>query len=213
MKHLVIIGARGFGREVCSTFFKSEQYLSHSIDVKGFLDDMADSLDGMSGDWPAILGSVEDYVVQEEDVFFCALGDPIWRKHYSDIISAKGGRFISIIHPTAYVNKNAEIGEGCFIGSFTSISTNVRIGKHVMILSYADLGHDAVVGDFSSVECYVFLGGYASVGELSTIHTKASIIPHKSVGDQCVVGHGSVVIKHVKNGLHVFGNPAKKIDC
>ncbi len=205
MKHLLIIGARGFGREVYSAFINTEPFLLHQIDVKGFLDDKADSLDGVAGDWPPIIGSVEDYIVQEDDVFFCALGDPKWRKHYADIISEKGGHFISIVHSKAYVNRNAEIGEGCFIGSFTSISTNVRIGSHVVILSYADLGHDSRIGDFSSIESYVFLGGYAAVGQLSIIHTKASIIPHKSVGDYCVVGHGSVVIKHVKTGLHVLG--------
>ena len=213
MKHLIIIGARGFGREVYSTFIKTTPYLSHAIDVKGFLDDKADALSGLSGDWPPIIGSVEDYAVQDDDVFFSALGDPFWRKHYSDLISEKGGHFISIVHPTAQVNRDAELGEGCFVGSFTTISPNVKVGKHVTILAYVDLGHDAVVGDYTSVESYVFLGGYASVGKLSILHTKSSILPHKSVGDQCVVGNGSVVIKHVKDGLHVFGNPAVKIDC
>lgn len=213
MKHLVIIGARGFGREVCSVFYRTEQFISGAISVKGFLDDKADALDGLDGDWPPIISSVEQYVIQEDDVFFCALGDPFWRKHYSDLITNKGGRFISIIHPTAIVNKTARIGEGCFIGPFTTISPNVSIGKHVMIQAFVDLGHDSVVNSFSSIESYVFLGGYASVGQLTIIHTKASVIPHKSVGNSCVVGHGSVVIKHVKEGLHVFGNPAVKIDC
>lgn len=213
MKHLIIIGARGFGREVYSTFMKTDSYLTHQIEVKGFLDDKVDALDGLSGDWPPIIGPVEDYIVQEDDVFFCALGDPFWRKHYADLISDKGGHFISIVHPTAQVNRDAVLGEGSYVGSFASISPNVRVGKQVTILAYVDLGHDAVVGDYSSVESYVFLGGYASVGELSILHTKASILPHKSVGNHCVVGNSSVVIKHVKDGLHVFGNPAVRIDC
>jgi sugar O-acyltransferase (sialic acid O-acetyltransferase NeuD family) len=213
MKHLLIIGARGFGREVYSTFIKTNQYLSHLIDVKGFLDDKAEALDGLPGNWPPIIGSVEDYELKEDDVFFCALGDPFWRKHYSDLISGKGGHFISIVHPTAQVNHDAKLGDGCFVGAFTTISPNVRVGKHVTILAFVDLGHDTVVGDYTTVESYVFLGGYASVGQLSVLHTKSSILPHKSVGNNCAVGNGSVVIKHVKDGLHVFGNPAVKIDC
>lgn len=211
MKHLVIIGARGFGREVYGSFIKSDDYINKRVDVKGFLDDKSDALEGMSGEWPPILGPVEDYAIQENDVFFCALGNSHWRKHYADIISERGGKFISIINKTAIISPNASIGEGCIIGSYSLISTNVTIGKHVMIQPFSNFGHDATVGDFASIESYVFLGGYASVGELSTMHTKSSIIPHKSIGKECVVGFGSVVMSNVPDGISVFGNPALKI--
>lgn len=212
MKHLLIIGARGFGREIYRTFIHTESYLSKQIDVKGFLDDKADALDGLNGDWPPIVGAVESYEVQEDDVFFCALGDSHWRKHYAELILEKGGKFINIIHKTALVSPVATLGEGCIIGAFTTISPNVKIGNHVMIQSFDDLGHDSQVGDYASIESYVFLGGYAKVGELSTMHTKSSIIPHKSIGKECVVGFGSVVMRNFKDGVHVFGNPAIKID-
>ena len=212
MKHLIIIGARGFGREVYTTFIYSRAFLSKEIDVKGFLDDKSDALSGIEGSWPPILGSVEDYVIQEDDVFFCAMGDAHWRKHYAQLISGKGGTFISIIHPTALVSPQVIIGEGCIIGSLTTISTNVRIGDHVMIQCFVDIGHDVIVSDYASIESYVFLGGYSSVGELTTMHTRSSIIPHRRVGNDCVVGFGSVVMRNVKDGVHVFGNPALKID-
>ena len=212
MEHLLIIGARGFGREVYRSFIHTPAYLSKEIDVKGYLDDKSDALAGLEGEWPPIIGSVEDYVIQEDDVFFCALGDAHWRKHYAQIIEAKGGRFINIIHPFSLVSPVAQIGDGCIIGPFTTVSPNVRIGKHVMIQSYVDIGHDAIVSDFASIESYVFLGGGASVGEQTTMHTKSSIIPHKSLGKDCVVGFGSVVMRNVKDGTHVFGNPAIRID-
>ena len=212
MKHLLIIGARGFGREVYRTVVHTETYLSGEMDVKGFLDDKKDALDGLDGEWPPILEAVETYEIKEGDVFICALGDPHWRKHYAEIIESKGGEFINIIHPTALVSPIARIGKGCIIASYTSISPNVKIGNHVMIQSFDDLGHDVEVGDYASIESYVFLGGYAKVGELSTMHTKSSIIPKKSVGKECVVGFGSVVMRNFKDGVHVFGNPAVKVD-
>ncbi len=212
MKHLLIIGARGFGREIYRTFVHTQLYLNGEVVVKGFLDDKADALEGLKGEWPPILGAVETYKIQSEDVFFCAMGDAHWRKHYVDIIKGKGGHFINIIHQTALVSPTVTIGEGCCIGAFTTISPNVTIGNHVMIQAYDDFGHDSSVGDYASIESYVFLGGYASVGELSTMHTKSSIIPHKSIAKECVVGFGSVVMRNFKDGSHVFGNPAKKID-
>lgn len=212
MKKLLIIGARGFGRETYRTVVNTQAYIDGEITVKGFLDDKADALDCLKGDWPPIVGSVESYDVQQDDVFFCALGDAHWRKHYAKIIEEKGGHFINIIHPKALISPAAIVGYGCSIGPFTTISPNVKIGNHVMIQSFDDFGHDVEIGDYASIESYVFLGGYAKVGELSTMHTKSSIIPHKCIGKECVVGFGSVVMRNIKDGLHVFGNPAKKID-
>ena len=212
MKHLVIIGARGYGRELYDLFRNTEDYTSGRIDIKGFLDDKVDALEGIAGNWPPILGAVEDYKIETDDVFFCALGDSHWRKHYVSIIEGKGGIFITIKHKTALISPNASIGRGSIIGGYTSISPNVKIGNHVMMQPFSNFGHDASIGDFASIESYVFLGGYASVGALSTMHTKSSIIPHKSIGKECVVGIGSVVMRDFKDGTHVFGNPAKKMD-
>ena len=212
MKNLLIIGARGFGREVYRTFILTPEYTSRTITVKGFLDDNNRALDNLNGDWPPIIGSVESYEVKPNDVFFCALGDSHWRNYYSSLIANKGGCFINIIHPKALVSSIAQLGKGCMIGPFTTISPNVTIGNHVIIQSYCNIGHDAMIEDYATLESYVFLGGYASVGESATMHTKSSIIPHKSIGKGCVVGIDSVVIRNFKDGTHVFGNPAVKLD-
>lgn len=212
MKHLIIIGARGWGREIYYAFLNSSLFGNGGYDVKGFLDDKSDALDGLIGDWPPIIGSVEEYQVCDDDVFFCAMGDSKWREHYAEIIMAKGGRFINIIDPCAWVNPTATLGEGLYIGPFTLVSANVYIGNQVIIQAYCNVGHDVVVGSYSSIESYVFLGGGASVGEMSVLHTKASIIPHKSIGNNCIVGINSVVMRNFKDNLSLFGNPALKVE-
>lgn len=203
----MIIGARGWGREVLWAFKSYRE----DLNVKGFLDDNKHALDGLRGDFPPIVSSVEDYQIQPNDVFYCALGDPIYRKKYVDIIEAKGGKFITYISPKATVSPNATIGEGSFIGSLTFVSDNVCIGKHAMIHGVSTFGHDVKIGDFVSVEAYSFFGGYAEVGDFSTIHVRSTILRHTKVGANASVGAASVVIRNVKDGDHVFGNPAKRI--
>ena len=66
MKHLLIIGARGFGREIYRSFIHTKPYIEKEIDVKGFLDDKADALDGLKGEWPPIIGAVETYEIQRD---------------------------------------------------------------------------------------------------------------------------------------------------
>ncbi len=212
MKNLLIIGARGWGREVYSTFVNSLLFESGEYVVKGFLDDKQDALDGLKGDWPSIIGTVEEYQIEKNDVFFCAMGNSQWRKHYADIIAKKGGRFINIIDRIAWVNPSATLGEGIYIGPLTMVSANVVVGDHAMIQAYCNIGHDVRIGDYASIESYVFMGGHASVGSLATLHTKSSVIPHKSVGEGSVVGFGSVAMRNVPNYTSVFGNPAVRID-
>lgn len=209
MRHLVIIGARGYAREVYALALKTKEYLNGEFDIKGFLDDNKSAFDGIVGDYPPILNSVEEYEIQKDDVFICALGDSGYRKHYADIIENKGGCFISLINPSAEINPTARIGKGCIINSKSIIGSNTFIGDFVTIQSFDVIGHDVVVGDYVSIECFVFLGGFTSVGNLSTLHTRSTIIPHKSVGDNVTVGVGSVVMRNFKDNVSVFGYPAK----
>ena len=53
------------------------------------------------------------------------------------------------------------------------------------------------------------MGGGAELYEGSTIHTGAIVLPHIIVGKGCTIGAGSVVMRKVKDGDTVYGNPAK----
>ena len=209
MKDLLIIGARGFGREISIV---AQECIGHGTEfiIKGFLDDNPHALDTTPG-YPPIIDSVENYQPTEHDVFVCALGDPKWQKHYADIVLDKGGRFINLIHYTAKIGKNAAMGTGCIIDSDVIVSCDVSIGDFVTCQSRSIMGHDVQIGDFCHMGSNVFLGGYAQVGDLSTIHPGAIILPHIKIGARCVVGAGSVVIKKVKDEETVFGNPAKRL--
>lgn len=212
MKQLLIVGARGWGREVYDAAIKTKAYLDGEYIIKGFLDSKSDAFEGLRGDYPPIICSPEDYEIQENDIFFIAMGEPKWRKHYAQIIEGKGGRFLTIICQGVSINSTASIGEGSFVSGWSCISDNVHLGKHAIVHVFCNLGHDVKIGDFSTIEAYSFLGGYSEVGECSIMHVRSTLIRHKKIGDYVEVGSGSVVMRNVKDGLHVFGNPAKRID-
>lgn len=210
MKNLYIIGARGFGREVFNLFLECKKIHS-SVECIGFLDDKKDALDGYTG-YPPIISSVEDFEPKETDVFVCALGDVKFKRKYVEMITNKGGKFISLIHPDAQVGLNTTIGEGCIIKNACSISCDIKIGKFVTIMGYSVLGHDCVVKDWCHLGAYSFLGGFSQLGESVTLHPGVRLLPYKQVGNNAIVGAGSVVIRNIKEGFSVFGVPAKKIE-
>lgn len=212
MKHLIIVGARGWGREVYAAAKGTKAYRDGEYDIKGFLDSKSDAFEGLRGEYPPILCAPENYEIQHDDVFFIAMGEPYWRKHYAELMEAKGAEFQTIICDGAYINPTAQIGEGSFISGWMTVSDNVVIGKHVMIHAFSTIGHDCSIGDYCSLSGYVFLGGGVQLGEGTIMCPKSMVIPHKKIGKWTLVAANSVVMRNVQDEAHVMGNPAKKID-
>ena len=99
MKHLVIVGAGGFGREMFGTAREAVGF-GTEFDIKGFLDAKPTALDGFVG-YPPIVGSPDSYVPAEDDVFITALGSIASRRRCVSSLEKKGAKFISIIHRTS----------------------------------------------------------------------------------------------------------------
>lgn len=209
MSNLIIIGARGFGREI---FNLAKDCIAAGADlaIKGYLDDKSDALQGYKN-YPSILSSVEDYEVQPEDVFVCALGDVRYKRMYAEKILAKGGHFISLIHPSLQQWQNTTWGEGCIALRNVVVSCDVTIGNFVTLMDHCIIGHDARIGDWSSVGAATMMAGFSSIGSMVTLHPHVELLPHKSVADNATVGAGSVVLRNVKEGITVFGVPATKL--
>ena len=202
MKKLVIVGARAMGREAYAYACEC------GMDVKGFLDSKADAFDGFNG-YPPVLGSVECYVPCEEDVFVVALGEPEYKVKYAQIIFNRGGRFTSVIHPTAYIGKNVKIGPGCIICPNTTITNDTEIGEHVILNIGASINHDNRIGDGSTICPGSRLAGRVRIGKKVFIGTGALVIPDVQLGDNVYVAAGAVVVKSFEKG-RLMGIPAKE---
>lgn len=209
MKHLIILGAGGMGRQVLS-FAKSCDGYGKEYDIKGFLDDNLNAMDGFP-DYPPVLGTVDGYQIVADDVFFNSIGDIKAKKLCIQKILDKGGDFITLIHPTAQVSPDTKIGKGCMLGSYVGVGVETTIGDFCLIQSKATIGHDVHIADYARIDCNVVLIAGVNVGNDVCIHTSSVINHDVSLGDGSTVGAMSFVIRNVKAGQTVFGNPAKKI--
>jgi len=170
----VIIGAGAYGREAFTLGKQSHGYGKEFM-IKGYLDSNLDALNNYKG-YPPVLGTVEEYEIQPDDVFICAIGGVKQRKKTSDQILSKGGKFVNLIHKSAYIGDFVNLGLGIFMGMDTVINNNTQVDDFVLINSRALIGHDCKVGKYCLVGVSAFVAGNVQIGEESTIHPKASIM-------------------------------------
>ena len=209
MKNLIIIGAGGMGREifdlatVCNGFNK--EYV-----IKGFLDDDTEALKGFV-DYPLVIDTITAYNPVPEDVFICSIGDVVQKKKSVQTILDRGGEFINLIHPDAFIGKNVKMGVGCIVLKNAFIGVECIIEDFTIIQISAVIGHDVKIGKYARIDCLVVCVGGTELKDEVTVHT-SSVINHRVVVEKgATVGASSFVIRRVKENSTVFGNPAKKM--
>lgn len=207
MKNLIIIGAGGMGRTIFDIARECRGYGTEFV-TKGFLDDNLSALDGFNG-YPPILGSIDDYVLEPDDVFTWSVGSVQTRKRCCEKILAKGGEFMTLIHRTARLGTNAKIGTGSIIAAYVSVGADAQIGEYTLVQSYSIVAHDVKVGNFARIDTHVVCVGGTVVEDEANIYTN-SVLNHKVVVEKgASVGACSFVIRRVKAGTTVCGNPAR----
>jgi sugar O-acyltransferase (sialic acid O-acetyltransferase NeuD family) len=209
MRDLVIVGAGDFGREVHMWATQAIES-GASFRIKGFLDDRRNALDGFDVGVD-VIGEVESYEPRPNDRFVCAIGSPQAKRRIFQALNARGGRFETLIHPTALVGKRVAIGEGALLCPYTQMSCDIRIGRLVAFGTFSNAGHDTVIGDFAQVSGSCELNGHVTIEESAFLGSHATILPQATVGARAYVGAGSVVLRRVKPRTKVFGNPAIEV--
>lgn len=209
MKHLVIIGAGGMGRSLYNIALGCQGY-GTEFTIKGFLDDNIHQLDMYNG-YPPILDTISNYVIQKDDVFTCSIGEVQTKEKLCSGIISRGGEFITLIHNQARVCGNVSLGKGCIVAPFCLVDCDTVIGDMCLLQSDAVIGHDCTVGKYTRIDTHVTLVAGTKIGSRVIIHTSA-VINHKVVvEDDAIVGACSFVIRKVKSGTTVVGNPAKRL--
>ena len=207
MQDIVIVGAGDLGREVIQyvkdTWLDREEY-----QLKGFLDDQSVDLRAFGLDTD-VIGSPCDYIIQEEDRFLVAIGDPDIHRLLTEQIAQRGGRFLTLLHPQAYVAPTASFGAGTIVAPFAFVGPHAGIASHVVLNIYASVGHDARIGVHTIFAHYATVNGHVVVESEVLLGTHATVTARKYVGHAAKISAGSVVYQDVPSRALAFGNPTK----
>lgn len=206
MKKLIIVGAGGFGREIYA-WAKQHPDCDKLWELAGFLDDDLAALDTYT--YPVgVIGPIEGHQPIADEVFVCAIGAPQIKKRVCQGLLANSARFISLVHPSVILGAHVRLGTGVVLCPRVTLTADVVIGDFVAINCHSSAGHDVVIGDWATVSGHCDLTGNTRYGVGAFLATGVRIAPSKSVGDFAYVGAGAIVIRSVKDGEKVFGNPA-----
>lgn len=192
MKKIVVICSGGFGREM-------QVYLNDT-----FRNDSGYRFERMQDLFPD-----DTLIVQPDEVFVVANGDPTIKAKLVTKIENAGGRLISVIHPTCYVASTATIGVGAILCPFAFIGPNARLAPHVTMNVHSGCGHDSRIGAFSVLSPYASVAGAAQVGERTFLGSYAFVAPEKHVGDNAKLTSGTHVVTDIPANALATGNPAR----
>lgn len=199
---LIIIGAGGHGKVVTEIAKKNGynniSFLDDDIGVKKNLD------------YP-VVGTLQDIDDYSHCDFFIAIGDATIRRKLFLKLKQKGFSIITLIHPSAIISSNCEIGEGTVLMAATVLTNNCKIGKGCIINTASSVDHDSVIGDFVHISIGARIAGNVFICENTVLGAGSVVINNIRIESKCIIGAGAVVIKDIKKNGTYIGVPAKKL--
>ena len=141
--------------------------------------------------------------------FAITIGEPKFRREAFERMTEAGYCGARVVHPSATISPDADVGEGAVIAHGAFIGSQAKIGSNFYAAKGASIGHDAVIGDHTRVGVGAFIGGHTVIGNNAFIGSGAMLKDRIKVGDFSVVAIGSAVFSDVAASTTVMGNPAR----
>lgn len=209
---LLIVGAGGFGREAATWAEDVRVATKPAWHIAGYLDDDPAATTEFDHDL-AILGPVSGHAPASDELFLMAIGAPRTKLSIGGALRQRGGRFLTLVHPTAIAAAKARLGEGCILCPYSCVTAGALLAPWTTLNIHATVGHDAVVGAGTTLSSHCDVTAGARLGEGTFLGTHSVVLPGVTVGDHAYVGAGSIVTRRVPAGATVFGVPARRISA
>lgn len=129
------------------------------------------------------------------------------RTRLSQEAKAKGYRLASFISRHAFVWRNVEIGEHCFIFEDNTVQPFVKIGDNVVLWSGNHIGHHSTIGDNCFVSSHVVISGFVDVGENCFLGVNSTVANNVKIGKDCWLAPDVTIVKDTADG--VFFKPGR----
>ena len=128
------------------------------------------------------------------------------RTRLARAVKTKGYKLASYISPRAFVWRNVELGEHCFIFEDNTVQPYVKIGNNVVLWSGNHIGHHSIIRDNCFISSHVVISGFCDIGENSFLGVNSAIANNLKVGRDNWIGPGVTITRDTEPGK-IFAAP------
>jgi sugar O-acyltransferase (sialic acid O-acetyltransferase NeuD family) len=108
---------------------------------------------------------------------------------------SKGYSLASYVSSSAFVWKNVQIGEHCFIFEDNTVQPFVKIGDNVVLWSGNHIGHHSTIRDNVFISSHVVVSGFCDIGDNTFLGVNSTLANNVSIGADCWVGPGATIMQ------------------
>ena len=199
MNRLIIIGAGGHGKVIADAALKNGYTNICCVDDSATGDVMGFPIIGTTADVECLNDGNTDFVI--------GIGNNAIRKTIAEIYNVN---WVSIVHPSAQIGFDAEIGKGTVVMANAVVNVCAKIGEHCIINTGAIVEHDNVIENYAHISPNVALGGTVRIGSLTHVGIGATVKNNTEICSDCTIGAGAVVVKNIKEPGTYVGVPIRK---
>lgn len=119
----------------------------------------------------------------------------------------KGYALANYISSHAFVWRNVELGDNCFIFEDNTIQPFVKIGSNNVFWSGNHIGHHSKIGSHNFISSQVVISGFCEIGDANFMGVNSTMGNNLSVGDDCLIGSAVHIVKNIPSGSLIKGTP------
>lgn len=112
----------------------------------------------------------------------------------------KGYTMASYVSSRAFVWRNVEVGEHCFIFEDNTIQPFVKIGDNCVLWSGNHIGHHSTIGNHCFISSHVVVSGFVNVGDFVFLGVNSTISNNVTIAKDCWIGPGVTIKKDTSQG-------------
>ena len=106
-----------------------------------------------------------------------------------------GYKCANYISSKAFIWRNVQIGENCFILENNVLQYKVVIGDNVTLWSGNHIGHQTNIKSHVFVSSHCVISGFCEVGENSFLGVNCTFADNVKIGRDCFIGAGSLLTR------------------
>jgi sugar O-acyltransferase (sialic acid O-acetyltransferase NeuD family) len=203
---LLIIGASGHGKVVADIALKMNEWKTIA-----FLDD-DESIKSFLG--ISVIGKSNEAIkYKSEWNIFVGIGNNTTRELLQEKLENEGANIPTLIHPSAVIGEQVEIGIGTAVMAGTVINCCTKIGKGCIVNTGATIDHDNLLENYVHISPGVHLAGNTKVGNKTWLGIGSIISNNVTIINDCNIGAGAVVVKDINVSGTYVGVPVRKLKC